>query len=163
MARRIFFSFHYDRDIWRVSQIRNSGIVLPPGDTTAGFVDAASWESIKRQGRDGIKRWIDTQLNGTSVTVVLIGAETADREWVNYEIIESVKRGNGLLGIYIHNLKDQFLFPDICGRNPFDCLFWDNDPSRPISATYPTYDWVVNNGRQNLRYWVEAAAQAAGR
>lgn len=88
MARRVFFSFHYDGDILRVGQIRNSGIVLPQGDTPTGFIDKASWESVKRQGDDAIKRWIDNQLQNTSVTVVLIGAETAQRPWVNYEIIE---------------------------------------------------------------------------
>src|SRR5467141_2006529 len=104
MARRVFFSFHYDNDILRVGQIRNSGIVLRPGDTAAGFTDSASWESVKRQGEAAIKRWIDNELNGTSVTVVLIGSQTANRPWVNYEIIESATRGNGLLGIFIHGV-----------------------------------------------------------
>ena len=31
MARRVFFSFHYDNDILRVGQIRNSGVVLAAG------------------------------------------------------------------------------------------------------------------------------------
>jgi hypothetical protein len=163
MARRIFFSFHYDRDIWRVSQVRNSGIVLPPGDTIDGFIDAASWESIKRQGDDAIKKWINYQLAGTSVTVVLIGAETANREWVNYEIIESINRGNGLLGVYIHNIRNQFQLSDVMGQNPFDFIRWNNGQGAPISTTYPTYDWILNLGRQNLPTWIETAARAAGR
>ena len=69
MARCVFFSFHYDDDILRVGQIRNSGIVLPAGDTARGFIDSASWESVKRQGEGAIKKWIDNELNGTSVTV----------------------------------------------------------------------------------------------
>jgi len=85
MARRVFFSFHYERDILRVGQIRNSGITKS-GVESAGFIDAASWESVKRQGDEAIKRWISSQLDGTSVTVVLIGAETSQREWVKYEI-----------------------------------------------------------------------------
>ena len=163
MARRVFFSFHYERDIWRVGQIRNSGIVLAPGDTTAGFIDSASWESLKRNGDDAVRRWIDTQLEATSVTAVLIGAETANREWVNYEIIQSTKRGNGLLGIYIHNVKDSSQMTDRQGHNPFDFINWDGGKGAPLSQTYPTYDWVLNHGRQNLASWVEAAAKAAGR
>ena len=65
MARRVFFSFHYDGDILRVGQIRNSGIVLGVGNTSAGFIDSASWESVKKQGDPAIKRWIDNELNGT--------------------------------------------------------------------------------------------------
>jgi hypothetical protein len=163
MARRVFFSFHFDRDILRVGQIRNSGIVLAPGDTSAGFIDSASWESVKRQGHAAIERWIDNELNGTSVTVVLIGSETANRPWINYEIIESVKRGNGLLGVYIHNVRDLNGVTDAQGPNPFDYLNWDNGRGARLSATYFTYDWVLNSGRQNLSTWIETAAKAAGR
>jgi len=35
-------------------------------------MDKAEWESIKRTGTQAIEKWIDKQLNGTSVTVVLI-------------------------------------------------------------------------------------------
>jgi hypothetical protein len=65
MARRVFFSFHYERDVWRVSQIRNSGIILSAGDTTAGFIDAVEWERIERRGDEAVKRWIDGELQGT--------------------------------------------------------------------------------------------------
>lgn len=104
MTRRVFFSFDYDRDIWRVGQIRNSGLTKPDIEA-AGFIDSASWESVKRQTDEAIAWWINTQLDGTSVTVVLIGAETANSRWVKYEIDQSILRGNGLLGIYIHNVK----------------------------------------------------------
>ena len=45
MARRVFFSFHYDRDIWRVNQIRNIGEIV--GTSAAGFHDASLWEEAK--------------------------------------------------------------------------------------------------------------------
>jgi hypothetical protein len=163
MARRVFFSFHYENDVLRVGQVRNSGIVLSPGDTAAGFTDGASWESVKRQGEGAIKKWIDSELNGTSVTVVLIGSQTAGRQWVNYEIIESVNRGNGLLGVYIHNVRDLNSRTDVKGANPFDSVRWDNGNGAPLSATYPTYDWIADNGRANLPSWIEAAAKKAGR
>jgi len=163
VSRRVFFSFHYDQDILRVGQIRNSGIVLAPGDTSVGFVDKASWESVKKSGDNTIKRWIDDQLANTSVTVVLIGSQTANRPWINYEVIESIKRGNGLFGIYIHNVTDLNGYTDYKGQNPFDYLFWNNGNGAAISGIYPTYDWVQDSGRQNLPVWIERAAKAAGR
>ena len=45
-------------------------------------------------------------LANSTVTVVLIGSRTSVRPLVQYGIEESVKRGNGLLGIRIHHLKD---------------------------------------------------------
>jgi hypothetical protein len=117
MARRVFFSFHYQRDIWRVSQIRNSWVTRDWESNP--FLDAASWESIRRRGDQAIQNWIDEQLSGTGVTVVLIGEETCDRRFVRYEIQESHRRGNGLLGVHIHKLKDQRGQRSYKGRNPF--------------------------------------------
>ncbi len=54
---------------------------------------------------------IDDALHGTSVTVVCITYGISTREWINYEIDESLDRGNGLLGIRIHHLADPS-FPD---------------------------------------------------
>ena len=136
MARRVFFSFHYDRDIRRVVQVRNSWIVRA-GNETQTFMDKAEWESIKRTGAQAIEKWIDKQLNGTSVTVVLIGAETYDREWVKHEIKRSYELGKGMLGIFVHSV--------------------------PFSELYKTYDWVREDGYSNFASWIEGAAVAAGR
>jgi hypothetical protein len=97
MPRRVFFSFHYKIDPVRVGQVRNSSVVRSNSVETSDFIDAAKWEAVQKQGEQAIKNWIAAQLNGTSVTVVLIGAETAKRRWIKYEIDESLKRGNGLL------------------------------------------------------------------
>jgi hypothetical protein len=161
VARRVFFSFHFDADIVRVGELRKS-VVLGPGDTPCGFIDSADWESIKKGGDDEIVRWIDGQLRGTSVTVVLIGTETANRQWINYEIRESVRRGNGVLGVYIHNVRDPQGLTTAKGENPFDYVTWRNTGER-LSKTYPTYDWVQHNGRRNLSTWIEAAAMQVWR
>jgi hypothetical protein len=119
MARRVFFSFHYERDVWRANIVRNSWVTKGNFES-AGFIDAVEFEKIKRKGDESIERWINEQLEGTSVTVVLIGSETYLRDWVRYEIIKSFDRGNGLLGVYIHNIKNQFEMTDIKGLNPFE-------------------------------------------
>jgi hypothetical protein len=163
MARRVFFSFHYERDIWRASQVRNSWVSKPDRET-AGFWDSASWEEVKKKGEDAIKRWINKELEGTSVTVVLIGTETASRKYVRYEIIQSYNKGNGLLGIYIHKLRDKDGSTDRKGDNPFDYIYIERDGKKIyFSEIYPTYDWVGDNGYNNLGSWVEKAAQKAGR
>jgi len=161
MARRVFFSFHYERDIWRAGIVRNSW-VTKPGREAAGFLDDAEREKLKRQGKEVVKRWIDKQLEGTSVTAVLIGAETSSREWVKYEIEKSYERGNGLLGIYIHNIKDKDGNTDTKGNNPFDNISQDGKKEY-LSKIYITYDWVNDDGYNNFGKWVERAALKAGR
>lgn len=147
MARRVFFSFHYEQDGWRASQVRNSWVTKPDREA-AGFWDAVAWEEVKKKGREAIERWIDKQLDGTSVTVVLIGTETSDREYVQYEINQSWDRNNGLIGIYIHNLKNKDGLKSSKGSDPFLTLGYKG---------IKTYDWVSDNGYENLGDWVEAA------
>lgn len=162
MARHVFFSFHYQRDIVRVSQVRNSWVTQDR--TTAGFWDAASWEAVKRRGDAAIEQWIERQLDGTSVTVVLIGAETASRRFVIHEIKRSVALGKGLLGVRIHGMKDFSGRRDVPGPNPFEQLWWDRPWGRQyLAEVFPTYDYVIHDGYSNMNDWIEWAAQAAGR
>jgi hypothetical protein len=163
MARRVFFSFHYERDGQRASIVRNSW-VTKADHQEAGFIDAAHWEEVKGQGDKAIRSWIDDQLSGTSVTVVLIGAETTNRDWVKYELKESYKRGNGMLGIRLGNIKDFQQRTEAQGSNTFGEIGKgaDGQPAY-FSVNYKTYDWEVDKGYDNLGTWVENAAKAAGR
>ncbi len=154
MTKRVFFSFHYQRDIWRVNQVRNSYQVRP-GNETANFWDNSLWEKAKLQGNASIQKLIDGGLNNSSVTAVLIGAETFGRRWVEYEILESWKRGNGLLGIYIHQLKNKEGHTDYKGRNPFENLKFPD--GRNLAQYVPVYDWVANDGYNSMATWVEKA------
>jgi hypothetical protein len=142
VARRTFFSFHYERDVWRSAVVRKSAVLKT--DITPEFIDASLWEESKLKGDEALRKLIAGALYGTTVTAVLIGAETSKRRWVKYEISQSIARGNGLFGIYIHNIRDQYGNRDAKGVNPLD-------------SGYATYDWVNDDGYNNLSKWVEAA------
>lgn len=147
MARRVFFSFEYSHDVTRANVVRNSWVTQ--GKEAAGFEDAAEFEQLKRKGNQAVESWIDNQLIGTSVTVVLVGSHTCLSEWVGYEINRSIQRGNGLLGIDISGIKD------FNGNTSYLC--------GSIPQGYPFYSWFLNNGYQNMGYWIEEAARVAGR
>lgn len=162
MARKVFFSFHYKRDVRRIVQVRNCWVVRAKGEAQP-FYDAAEFEEAKKRA-GGIEKWIEEQLKGTSVTVVLFGAETYDREWVRHEIKRSYELGKGILAIDIHNVKDPQLGADVQGKNPLD--YWEveqNGKKVPFSKLYKCYDWVNDDGYNNFSTWIEAAAKAAGR
>jgi hypothetical protein len=142
LARRTFFSFHYDLDVWRASQVRNSNVVRR--ETSPSFIEAGLWEEAKIKGKAALEKLINDGLTNTSATVVLIGSETASRRWVQYEIQQSAARGNGLLGVYIHNIKDAN------GRTT-------SKGSNPLPPGYPTYDWVLDDGYVNLGSWIDKA------
>lgn len=156
MSRKVFYSFHYERDAWRAAQVRNSNLLADEDEY--GVIDSVEWEKVQRQGNDAIKRWINDQLKYTSVTVVLIGAETAERPWVEHEIRKSWERGNALVAVRIHSIKDQNQRTDSPGPNPFDRTRFTDGTS--LSSVCKTYDWVIHDGRTNLGEWVEDAFQA---
>jgi len=162
MTRRVFFSFHYEKDIWRANVVRNCWV--PQGREAAGFWDSSLWEESKKAGGDAIRRMIDEGLQNTSVTAVLIGTKTSGRQWVSYEIEESDKKGNGLIGIYIHNIKDENGKIAKRGDNPFDNIYTEKAGKRvSFSELYPTYDWVSDAGYDNFGSWVEKSAGASSK
>jgi len=146
MARRVFFSFEYT-DVFRAMVVRNSWVTQ--GRDAAGFVDAADFEKLRRQGELAVRNWIDSQLKGTSVTVVLVGKETCNSKWVKYEIEKSIEIGNGLLGIDVSKIKDPDGNTSVrCGRIPSGQSF---------------YLWYKHDGYHKMGEWIEKAAKAAGR
>lgn len=158
MARRIFYSFHYLPDNWRVSQVRNIGAI--EGNKPASDND---WETITKGGDKAIEKWIDEQMNGRSCVVVLIGSATANRKWINHEIVKAWNAGKAVLGINIHNLKDREGKTCKKGNNPFDHI--DHNPSgKKLSSIVKVYDPpgaestdVYNHIKNNLEKWIEVA------
>ncbi|MBU2610295.1 MAG: TIR domain-containing protein [Chloroflexi bacterium] len=148
MTRRVFFSFHYQRDIWRVNQVRNLPDII--GTSAAGFQDASLWEKAKKEGDAVVKRMIDNALEGTSVTVVCVGNQTANRKYVDYEITKSLERGNGLVAIQIHHLKDQDGQVDLPGPIPVKITMNGFKAYKYVNSDY-------------LSQWIEEAARLAGR
>lgn len=162
--RHVFFSFDWD-DVWRVNQVRNSW-VAKGSYTAAGFVDSAEIETLKRDTDLAIKRWIGKQMDGTSVTCVLIGSQTANSRWVKYEIEKSIEKRNGLLGVYIHNVKDRYGWISTKGARPFEQSPFNFRFTTNPNLVYPCcsyYDWVNDNGYANLGNWIEKAAKQADR
>lgn len=154
MARRVFFSFHYD-DVFRANQVRNSWVTQ--GKEAAGFIDKAEFEKVEKRGQKAIENWINQQLNGTSVTVVLIGPETLNRYYVHYEICQSLNKGNSIIGVKIHNINSisklcrsgnvNTIVAQINGRDFKFCDIADG-----------IYNYVNDNGYLNMGKWIESSA-----
>jgi hypothetical protein len=158
MARRVFYSFHYQFDGWRAAQVRNIGVVEgnePAGDN--------KWEEVKRGGDAAIRRWIDNQLVGRSCTIVLVGEQTAHRKYVKYEIEKSWNDGDkGLFGIRIHGLLDNSRRPGTPGPNPFDGFSLKGGGT--LASRVRLYDpggWsstdVYSSISDNIADWIERA------
>ena len=160
MARRVFYSFHFQPDNWRASQVRNMGVVEgnPPASDNA-------WEAVKRGGDVGIRKWIDAQMFGRSCAVVLIGTDTASRKWIKYEIEKTWNESKGVFGIYVHNLKDSSGIQVNKGNNPFN-EFTIGSAGKKLSSVVKTYNPpyltstdVYKHTNDNLAGWIEEALE----
>jgi len=147
MARRVFFSFDY-KYVWKVNQIRSMPNVI--GTAAAGFQDASLWEEAKKKGDKEIKRMIDKALENTSVTVVCVTYGTTSRKYINYEIDKSLERGNGLVAVQIHHLKDQNGETGSPGAIP---------PQIEANG-FKAYKYT---DKEALARWIEEAAKLAGK
>lgn len=97
--RRIFISF--DHDDW---QGVNGFIGCRECIDSFDFYNHKLDHRVKSTDANYIGRVIrDEYIKPASVTIVLIGNRTAYSPWVQWEINESLRQGNGILGI---RLKD---------------------------------------------------------
>lgn len=157
--RQVFYSFHYDNDVRRVQQIRNIGIL--DGNTP---VSPNEWEQLQRIGDDAIKRWIDENMRYRSCVIVLIGTYTASRRWVQYEIEKAWTDRKGLLGIYIHNIKDPIYGVSRKGDNPFANFTLEGKNMAEIVPCFdPNYWDAYNDIRYNIDSWIEKAISIRNR
>lgn len=98
----------------------------------------------------------------TSVTVVLIGSTTNKLGYIKYALEQSWKKSNGILGILIHECKDENNRTCEKGKSSFGPIFASSvDDKKFFYERFKTYDWVENDGYKNIGKWIELAAKKA--
>jgi len=118
MAKRVYFAFHYQDVIdFRANVVRNHWLTKPDREV-AGFFDASLWEEAQNKGDVSLKRLINSGLEGTSTTCILIGSQTYARPWVRYEILKSFKRGNAILAVHINSIAGKNKLIKSLGSDP---------------------------------------------
>ena len=100
--RRIFISFQHEDRL----QAQGFNLLRWNPNVPVEFVGRHLLSPVESEDPNYIRSKIREMLNGTSVTVVLIGEKTADSDWVDFEIRESLARGNGILGIRLKGAEN---------------------------------------------------------
>lgn len=155
--KQCFLSFHYKPDSWRVQQVKNIGTI-----DEQPLLTANKWEEIKKEGDAAVEKWIDNNMKGKDCLIVLVGAKTASRRWVKYEIKKAWGKGLGVMAVHVHNLKDANESQSEKGLDPFAGLKVDGesvigtvyDPPYKISTN--VYGYITDN----IEEWVKAAIKA---
>jgi hypothetical protein len=147
MTRRVFFSFDY-KNVYKANKIKDlPGIIAT---ASAGFKDSTLWDEQKVKGDLEVQQMIDSALEGTTVTVVLISHGALKRKYINYEIYQSLARGNGLLALQIHEIPDEKGKTD----QPGDI------PSQISDNRYKAYKYT---NQADLLAWINESAKIAGK
>ncbi|HMS44225.1 MAG TPA: TIR domain-containing protein [Alphaproteobacteria bacterium] len=155
--RKVFFSFHFATDKWRVSQIRESHTIRKKFDLPPFFMDQAEWEKTKLPGEEGIKKWIDDNMFGASVVIVLIGEETYTRPWVLYEIHKAFDEQKAIMGINLEGLKNNQSEPCRLNLQKSNNPFVHANMLESARKIIPIYHWKNENGYENMDRWIEKA------
>jgi hypothetical protein len=155
MGRKVFYSFHYKNDVFRVQQIRKIGALEDNKP-----VSVNKWEEVKKGGDRAIKKWIDESLYGRSCAVVLVGEKTAKRGWIRHEIEKAWNDGKGVVGIYIHNVKCMQQGCCAKGENPFLNLYLGRKKLSDVVKCYnPKADNAYKDIKDNIHDWIEEAIE----
>jgi hypothetical protein len=152
--RQVFYSFHFDKDVMRVQQVRNMGSL--EANTP---VSPQDWETVKRGGDRAIEKWIDENMKNRSCVIVLIGQDTSKRPWVKYEIEKAWKEKRAVLGIHIHNVKCPNKGIADKGKNPFENYTFKNSRGNIVSIPCkdPKAGDAYNDIKNNIEKWIEEA------
>lgn len=166
MAKRVFFSFHYqDVKDFRANVVRNHWRMKDDREIS-GYYDASIWEKAQKEGDIALKRLINSGLDQTSNTCVLIGSQTYARPWVRYELLKSFKKGNHLFGVHINGIKCKNSQVKPLGPNPLAYVgvtFSDSGLTatlwESVGGKWVQYDKIDGTAS----YRVEVAQQYRGR
>ncbi len=152
MQPRVYFSFDRENDFHRACSVLSSvrGVVRPADGC------------FRTPGEDhatGVAR-MERNLEGTVVTVVLIGSNTAHCSWVVDELELSIARGNGLLGLYIHHVGERHgemsprgAKPVLPGGVEFPAYDWDGDLKRLAGEVKSAASRSAKERRYNIEYF----------
>lgn len=101
MAHKVFVSYHHGNDQQKADYLRTHY-----GENNT-FLDKSLDEAYENMSNDEILVAIRTEhLKDSTVTIVLVGSETANRKWIDWEIYASLRpygdrTRNGLLAIML--------------------------------------------------------------
>jgi len=158
MAQKAFYSFYFKQDSHRVSQVKQMGVI-----EGQPILSSNEWEEVEKGGDKAIEDWIVKEMKGKSCVVVLIGSSTAGRRWVNYEITKAWNDEKGVVGVYIHNLKNLAGLQSSKGDNPFTGITIKGS-GKKLSSIVKAYDPpytistnVYDHIKTNLESWVKEA------
>ena len=142
----VFISYHYDSDNKIAREITN----IINSDKINIFTVVT--ENEKKKDAEIIKNWVDEEIKRTRITILLISAETLDRQFVTYELSKSFSNGNSIIPILIDSEKNAFTEEYI------------NEVKQKLNIELPgrklrIRKWFQENGKENILRWLNESLE----
>jgi hypothetical protein len=112
VKHKVFVSYHHGED-----QAYYDAFSKAFHDTYEVIYDKSLERRVDSDNLDYvIQRIRDNYITGSSCTIVLVGKETCDRKYVDWEIKATLDKEHGLIGVYLpnapRNAENKIIVPD---------------------------------------------------
>ncbi|WP_070138136.1 TIR domain-containing protein [Crocinitomix algicola] len=120
----IFIS-HYGKDDHHVQSLKER--LKGGGFNVRNFsIDSTKHKDGRKPSDAVVKRLLNIRIKQSSTVICLIGPETHNRKWVNYEIRKAYAEGKRIVGVYTHGNKDNVELPTTFKRYGSALLGWNS-------------------------------------
>ena len=124
MAKDIInvFVSHYHEDEESIGKMKD----LLGNDYSIRNYSVTSEKYNNARDKDYIKSLLRPLINQAGIFICLIGQNTHDSEWVNWEIEQALKQGKRIIGVYLWGAKDSDIPPAL--EDAADAMVgWNHD------------------------------------
>lgn len=158
MNKKVFFCYDYENDTDRAMVVKEVW-----GEPSDDFISTNEFSRLSIGSKVKLYDWIDKQLDGTVLTVILLGNKTLDMPYVQYAVKRSLEHKNGLLGIFINTIVSESIPKALDAEK-----YWRKNSTTQIDTVegYPRYfnevcsevhDFNSELGYTNLKNWIQSA------
>ena len=138
----VFISYHYDIDSGTAKEITK----IVNEDENSHYMVVR--EEQKKKDDESIRQWIDKMLKKTRITVLLLSRQTLEREYVSYELNESLSQGHLLLPILIDSQENDFSEED-------EIIFLRRLREAAKNGNLEMKKWYREEGEKNIVRWLD--------
>jgi hypothetical protein len=131
--KRVFISFaHEDR-----AQVNGVRLLAANPKFDIEFYDESVRTAINSQNAAYIRQKIREKINRTSVTVCMVSAITHQSQWVDWEIEESITKGNAIICMGLPEGPRELTLPEPARRLKLVWWLWDHNKLGELIAAAP--------------------------
>ncbi|MGY3610458.1 MULTISPECIES: TIR domain-containing protein [unclassified Bradyrhizobium] len=121
--KRVFISFrHEDKP-----QINGLRLLAANPDFDIEFYDESVRTAIDSTNAEYIRRKIREKINRTSITLCMVSELTYTSQWVDWELEESIDKGNEIICMGLPNGPSNLRLPEPARRLNLQWWFWDHN------------------------------------